>query len=75
MSRVVVTGLGAVTPVGNNVNDFWNSLVSGKCGIDYITRFDTTDFKVKVAAEVKDFDPTPYIDKSLISSFSWGCVF
>jgi len=66
MSRVVVTGLGAVTPIGNNITEFWNGLISGKCGIDYITKFDTTDFKVKVAAEVKDFDPTPYIDKSLL---------
>jgi len=66
MSRVVVTGLGAVTPIGNNVEEFWNGLVSGKCGIDYITKCDTTDLKVKVAAEVKDFDPSPYIDKSLI---------
>jgi len=66
LSRVVVTGLGAVTPIGNNVTDFWNSLISGKCGIDYITKCDTTDLKVKVAAEVKDFDPSPYIDKSLL---------
>lgn len=63
MRRVVVTGLGAVTPVGNNVNDMWESLKSGKCGIDFITRFNTDDLKVKIAAEVKNFDPTEYIEK------------
>ena len=53
--RVVVTGLGAVTPVGNNVQAFWESVKTGKVGIGEITRFDTADFKVKLAAEVKDF--------------------
>lgn len=60
--RVVITGLGAITPVGNDVETFWNSLVEGKCGVDLITKFDTTDCKVKIAAEVKDFDPTKYMD-------------
>jgi 3-oxoacyl-[acyl-carrier-protein] synthase II len=64
MRRVVVTGLGAVTPIGNNVDSFWNNLISGKNGIDLITRFDTTDFKCRLAAEVKDFDPGMYIEKS-----------
>ncbi len=64
MKRVVVTGIGVVSPVGNNVEDFWTSLENGKSGIGYITKFDTTDYKVKVAAEVKDFDPTNYMDKS-----------
>lgn len=62
MERVVITGMGAVTPVGNDVPHFWESLVQGVCGIAPITRFDTADFKVKVAAEVKDFDPTEYIE-------------
>ena len=53
--RVVVTGLGAVTPVGNNVEAFWESVKAGKVGIGEITKFDTADFKVKLAAEVKDF--------------------
>ena len=61
MNRVVVTGLGAVTPIGNDVETFWKSLVDGKCGVDFITRFDTADFKVKIAAEVKGFDPLQYI--------------
>ncbi|MBP2033835.1 3-oxoacyl-[acyl-carrier-protein] synthase II [Clostridium algifaecis] len=57
-TRVVITGLGAITPVGNNVDDFWNNIKNGVCGIDFIKNFDTTDFKAKLAAEVKDFDPT-----------------
>ena len=53
--RVVVTGLGAITPIGNSVEEFWNGIKGGKVGIGEITRFDTTDYKVKLAAEVKDF--------------------
>ena len=63
MKRVAVTGLGVISPVGNNVADFWKSLVSGKNGIDKITHFDTEDYKVKLAAEVKDFDPLLYMEK------------
>ncbi len=63
MKRVVITGMGAITPVGCNVETFWDSLKNGKCGIDYITKFDTTDYKVKVAAEVKDFDASQYMEK------------
>lgn len=66
MRRVAVTGLGVVSPVGNCVQDFWNSLTDGKCGIGFITRFDTADFKVKIAAEVKDFDPACCMEKSTI---------
>ena len=61
--RVVITGLGAVTPIGNNANDFWKGIKEGKCGIDEITRFDITNFKVKLAAEVKDFNAEDYFDK------------
>ncbi len=60
--RVVVTGMGAVTPIGNNVDDFWSSVKEGKVGIGAITKFDTADYKVKIGAEVKDFDPTAYMD-------------
>lgn len=60
MKRVFVTGLGVVSPVGNSISLFWNHLISGVCGIGPITRFDTTNLKVKVAAEVKDFDPQAY---------------
>ena len=60
--RVVVTGLGAVTPIGNNVETFWESVKAGKVGIGAITKFDTTDFKVKLAAEVKDFQAKDHMD-------------
>lgn len=60
--RVVITGMGAVTPTGNNVDTFWNSCKEGKVGIDRITKFDTSDFKVKLAAEVKDFRAADYMD-------------
>ena len=61
--RVVVTGLGAITPIGNNVEDFWNGIKQGKCGIDEITLFDTTNFKAKLAGEVKDYNPEDFLDK------------
>ncbi|MDQ0417360.1 3-oxoacyl-[acyl-carrier-protein] synthase II [Croceifilum oryzae] len=61
--RVVVTGLGALTPIGNEVVTFWNNLIAGKSGLGYITRFDATDYSTRIAAEVKDFDPLLYIDK------------
>ena len=64
MKRVVVTGLGVVSPVGNDVPSFWQSLTEGRCGIGPITAFDTTEYKVKIAAEVKDFDPLLYMDKN-----------
>ena len=73
MRRVVVTGMGCVTPVGNDVPTFWESLKQGKCGIGPITHFDTTDYKVKVAAEVKDFDPLQYMEKSEIRKFDVFC--
>lgn len=61
--RVVVTGLGAVTPIGNNVDDFWTSVKAGKIGFDHITKFDTTDYKCHIAAELKDFNPQDYMDR------------
>lgn len=63
MRRVVVTGLGAITPIGNNVESFWNGIKSGKCGIDTVTHFDASGFKTQIAGEVKDFEPTDYIEK------------
>ncbi len=63
MRRVVITGLGAITPIGNNVEEFWHGIKTGKCGIDKITAFDTTDFKVKLAAEVKEYHPEEYFDR------------
>ena len=61
--RVVVTGVGPVTPIGIGKDTFWNNLVAGKSGIGPISQFDTTDFTVKIAGEVKDFDYTAFIDK------------
>ena len=61
--RVVITGLGAITPIGNNAKEFWEGIKAGKCGIDEITHFDTTNFKVKLAAEVKGYNPEEYFDR------------
>ncbi|MEZ5014606.1 MAG: beta-ketoacyl-ACP synthase II [Chitinophagales bacterium] len=63
LKRVVVTGLGALTPLGNSVREYWEGLVAGKSGADFITRFDATNFKTRFACEVKNFDPTSVIDK------------
>lgn len=63
MNRVVVTGMGVISPVGNDVKTFWESLKAGKCGIGPITKFDTEAYKVKIAAEVRDFNPLDYMEK------------
>ncbi|WP_339228787.1 beta-ketoacyl-ACP synthase II [Oceanobacillus sp. FSL K6-2867] len=62
-NRVVVTGLGAVTPLGNNVETMWENILAGKSGIDFVTKVNKDNYPAKVAAEVKDFDPTEYMDK------------
>ncbi|MGI6144803.1 MAG: beta-ketoacyl-ACP synthase II [Clostridia bacterium] len=61
--RVVITGMGAVTPLGNNVNDFWQGLIQGESGIDRVTRFDLGDIPTQIAGEVKDFNPSLYMDR------------
>ncbi|MDO9555160.1 MAG: beta-ketoacyl-ACP synthase II [Atribacterota bacterium] len=61
-NRVVITGMGAITPIGNNVKTFWKNIKKGKCGIDFIKAFDTSEFKVKIAAEIKDFNPADVLD-------------
>lgn len=61
--RVVITGMGAITPIGNNIAEFWDGLKNGKNGINFITRFDTAESKVKCAGEVKGFDPATVVDK------------
>ncbi len=66
MRKVVITGMGAITPIGNDVPTFWEGLVSGRCGVSPIEAFDTSPFKVKLAATVKDFDPTLYMDRNEI---------
>ncbi len=63
LNRVVVTGLGAITPIGNNLEEYWQGLIQAKNGIGYITHFDTTDYACKIAGEVKDFDPLDYITR------------
>ena len=61
--RVVITGLGAITPIGNSVDEFYAGIKEGRIGMDNISKFDTSDFRVKIAAEVKDFAPENYMDK------------
>ena len=63
MRRVVVTGLGAITPIGKNIETMWESVQNGVCGIGPITQYDTTERKVKLAGEVKDYNPEDYLDK------------
>ncbi|MBG9375167.1 beta-ketoacyl-ACP synthase II [Panacibacter sp. DH6] len=64
MKRVVITGMGAITPLGNNVNDYWNNLINGVSGAGPITRFDAGKFKTRFACEVKGFDPLNYVEKA-----------
>lgn len=66
--RVVITGMGALTPIGNNLNEYWNGLVEGKSGAAPITYFDTEKFKTKFACELKGFDPSNYLDRKEIRS-------
>ncbi|WP_160679682.1 beta-ketoacyl-ACP synthase II [Clostridium sp. C8-1-8] len=73
--RVVVTGMGAITPLGNSVDSFWNGIKEGVCGIDEIKAFDTTEQKVKLAAEVKNFIPEEYIDKKEARRMDRFCQF
>ena len=63
LKRVVVTGIGALTPLGNNLNDYWNGLLNGVSGADYITLFDATKFKTRFACELKNFDPLNFLEK------------
>lgn len=73
--RVVITGMGAVSPVGNNVENMWQAIKDGKCGIDTITHFDITDRKVKVAAEVKNLNLEDYLDKKDLRKMDNFCAF
>ncbi|HNQ20426.1 MAG TPA: beta-ketoacyl synthase N-terminal-like domain-containing protein, partial [Bacteroidales bacterium] len=67
--RVVITGAGAITPLGNNVEDFWKSLLQGVSGADFITHFDVSKFKTKFACEVKNFDPADYFDRKELRKY------
>lgn len=64
--KLVITGMGAVTPIGTGTDKYWNNLIHGECGVDRITRFDASGLPVQIAAEVKDFDPKNYISAKLI---------
>ena len=73
--RVVVTGLGAISPIGNSVEEFWNGVKEEKIGFGPITHFDTTEYKCKLAAEVKDFDPAQYMDKKAARRMELFCQY
>ena len=73
--RVVITGMGAITPIGNSVEEFWNGIKEGKTGFGPITYFDTADYRCKLAAEVKDFNPTQYMDKKSARRMEQFCQF
>ena len=73
--RVVITGMGAITPIGNSVEEFWNGIKEGKTGFGSITYFDTADYRCKLAAEVKDFDPAQYMDKKSVRRMEQFCQF
>lgn len=73
--RVVVTGMGAITPIGNSVEEFWNGIKESKTGFGPITYFDTADYRCKLAAEVKDFDPAQYMDKKSARRMEQFCQF
>ncbi|SHJ56371.1 3-oxoacyl-[acyl-carrier-protein] synthase II [Dethiosulfatibacter aminovorans DSM 17477] len=73
--RVAITGMGVISPIGSGLEKFWSAIKEGKCGIDEITAFDTTDFTVKLAGEVKDFDPKEYMDKKEAKRMDRFCQF
>ena len=73
--RCVITGMGAVTPLGSTVDTFWNGVSNGECGIELIKKFDTTDYKAKVGAEVKDFDPELYMTKKDVKRNDFFAVY
>ena len=73
--RVVITGMGAVTPIGNDIESFWSGVKAGQCGIDFIKSMDTEKFKVKIAAEVKDFNPEIAIEKREIKRMDKYCQY
>ncbi|MCL1878648.1 MAG: beta-ketoacyl-[acyl-carrier-protein] synthase II, partial [Defluviitaleaceae bacterium] len=75
MKRVVITGLGCISPVGNNIADFWISLTQGKHGFAEITKFDASGMKAKIAAEVKNFVPENFIEKSEIKRTELFCQY
>ena len=75
MRKVVITGMGAVTPIGNNVADMWDSMIHGRHGIDEITHFDTSDIPIKLAAEVKGYDASEYMSRKDMNRYDPYTVF
>lgn len=75
LKRVVVTGLGAITPIGNNVTDFWNGLINGVSGATPITRFDISKFKTQFACDVKNFDPLQYFDRKEVRKYDLYAIY
>src|SRR4051812_48233627 len=73
--RVVITGIGIISPVGNSAGTFWENISNGRSGIDYVTYFDTTDFPTKIGGEVKDFNPEDFISKKEIRRMDKFCHF
>lgn len=69
MKRVVITGMGVVTPLGNTINEFWNNIVEGKSGAGLLTKFDTTKYKTKFGCEVKNFQPEEFLDKKELRTY------
>ncbi len=67
--RVVVTGLGAITPLGNSAQESWESAIAGKSGVGPITKFDSTSFNTKIAAEIKNFDPLQFMEKKEVRRY------
>mgnify|MGYP000935148683 FL=1 len=75
LKRVVVTGLGALTPLGKTVDEYWQHLAEGVSGCDFIKQFDVTKFKTRFACEVKDFEPTDYLDRKEARKMDRYCQF
>src|SRR4028119_2151902 len=69
MKRVVITGMGAITPLGNTVGEFWGNIVAGKSGAAPLTKFDASKFKTRFACEVRDFDITQYIERKEVKKY------
>ena len=75
MRRVVITGLGAITPIGNNIEEFWQGIKAEKLGFGPITKFDATEYRANLAAEVKDFDPKEYMDPKTAKRMEAFCQY
>ena len=75
MRRVVITGLGVVSGIGNDLETFWDSLISGKSGVGTITKFDITNYPVKIASEVLDLDMSPWLEKHELRKYDPYCIY